>query len=103
MIVVKPVNLTVNEGELTVCQEKPSVTRYRLIKKLDRFKIFFSLAVEVNAAVVDKLFCSQVELVRVQVRRRAFLDSRFLLWRQLRLKLSGNCVRNLALDRKDVT
>src|SRR5262249_50301513 len=101
-IVINKVYIIVHEGELTVSQEKCRVARYRLVKELHYFKEIFSLARGVSDTVVEGFFCSQVEIVGSEVRRRVLADCAFLLWRQLRLKLIGDFLRNLALDGEDI-
>ena len=98
MIEVIEIYCIVRVGELTMSEEKCRVARYRLIKKLHRFKKIISLARGVNAAVIEEFFCSQEEIVGSEVRRRALVDCTLFLWRKFGLKLIRNFLGNLALD-----
>ena len=81
MIVVRKVYIIVRIGELTISKEKCTVARYRLVEKLHRFKIIFSLPRWVNETFVEKFFCFQVEIVSGYVRRGTLADSILLRWR----------------------
>src|SRR5437016_8543984 len=82
-------------------EEKARVARYRLVEKLHRFKVIFFLVRSAN--LVDKFFCSQVEIIGSQVRCRPLRYGRYLFRRQLRLTLFGDFFSNLALDGKDIS
>src|SRR4029453_1426195 len=96
------VNIIVRIGELTMSEEKGRFAPYSLVKKLHCFKIIFSSAREVNEAVVDEFFCSQVEIVGNEIRSWALTDYTLFLWRQFGLKLVGDFFGNLTLDGEDI-
>src|SRR4030095_13172533 len=83
-------------------EEKGRVAREGLVKELHRFKEILSLTREVNVAVVDEFFCSQVEIVGNQVRRGPLVHRTLFRWREFGLKLIGDFLGNLALDAEAV-
>src|SRR4029453_8896308 len=101
-MVLDCVYIIVRIGELTMSEEKGRVAPYSLVKKLHCFKIIFSSAREVNEAVVDEFFCSQVEIVGNEIRSGALTDYTLFLWRQFGLKLVGDFFGNLALDGENI-
>src|SRR5437870_4107405 len=103
MIIVIQVYIIVRIGEQTVSEEKGRVARYCLVEELHRFKIIFPLVRRVIVAFVDEFFSSQVEIVGSEVRSGALVDRTLFLWRKFGLKLVGDCLRNLALDGKDIS
>src|SRR5438128_8742994 len=83
-------------------EEKRRVAREGLVKKLHRFKEIFFQARGVNVAVVEEFFCSQEEIIGSEVRGGALADRTLFLWRELGLKLVGDFLGNLALNRENI-
>src|SRR5438128_1894185 len=89
-------------GEPTMSEEKCRVAREGLVKKLHRFKEILSQARGANIALVEEFFCSKETVVGSYVRGGALADRTLFLWRELGLKLVGDFLGNLALNRENI-
>src|SRR5258707_12306728 len=87
--------------ELAIGEVERWVVCHRLVQQTYCLPYMFNLAC-VESCLSQELLAPKVAIIRNEVGCGWLLDDRFLCWRKFRLKLVGNCFRNLALDGKNV-
>ena len=101
MVVLRRIQHAVSIDELVVGLEKGGVSRYGMIKKLNRLSHDLLLR-RMKSVSEEQSLGPGVEVEGGQVGGGRLFDRRLLARRKLRLELFGNGFSNLALDREHI-
>ena len=100
MVEAKEVKQVMSVSELAVRLEKRWVTRYGLVQQISCLQQFRSRGTA--KACQKKIFGLRVKIEGGDVGRRRTFDCVLFAWREFRLKLVGNRLCNLTLNREYV-
>src|SRR6266496_5376047 len=100
MVEAKEVNQVVSMGELAVRLEKRWVTRDSLVQQISCLQQFRSR--NTAKACQEKIVGTRVEVDSGEVARRGTFDCTHFTWREFRLKLVGNRLCDLTLNREHI-